>query len=358
MRDIRFSPCSEWAKKLADFHANNLPLSDVEALEAHLALCQACTTVLLEYRKMDENIHHALSIKPLTSFASQLLQLRLRQELEKSHRHISEKVTPDQKKHQYPRISVVIPIFNEAENLRYILPRIPSNVSEVILVDGQSTDDSLTVARQLLPSIHIEQAEKGKGEALKVGFKACKGEIIVMLDGDGSVDPNGIPRLIEALLAGNDFAKGSRFIRGGGSYHITPLRLLGSYGLNVLANKLFRMHTSDLCSGFNAFWRYCLDHIEIDCDGLQVNTLITLSAYQASLKIVEVPYFEQQRISGRGKLRIFRDGWFALRTIFKERNKYTWSPSQQRYQATPNNVTNSIRGAVFIESWKNLNRVL
>jgi hypothetical protein len=73
---------------------------------------------------------------------------------------------------------------------------------------------------------------------------------------------------------------------------------------------------------------------------------------------VEVPYFEQQRISGRGKLRIFRDGWFALRTIFKERNKYTWSPSQLRYQATPNNVTNSIRGAVFIESWKNLNRVL
>ncbi|HKV01395.1 MAG TPA: glycosyltransferase family 2 protein, partial [Ktedonobacteraceae bacterium] len=119
-----------------------------------------------------------------------------------------------QQAHQYYSlsISVVIPALNEAQNLQYILPYIPSLVSEVILVDGHSTDDTIAMARQLLPTIRIiKQTGKGKGNALKHGFAACTGDIIVMLDADGSADPNEIPRFIEALLRGYDFAKGSRF---------------------------------------------------------------------------------------------------------------------------------------------------
>src|SRR5712692_7490572 len=125
---------------------------------------------------------------------------------------------------QYPRISIVIPALNEAQNLPYVLPYIPSIVSEVVLVDGHSTDDTLAVARQLLPTIRIvKQAGKGKGDALRAGFAACTGDIIVMLDADGSADPNEIPCFVQALIVGKDFAKGSRFIRGGGSHDITFL---------------------------------------------------------------------------------------------------------------------------------------
>ena len=114
----------------------------------------------------------------------------------------------------YPRISVVVPARNEAQNLSYVLPFIPSFVDEVILVDGHSSDNTVEVAQQLLPSIRIvTQTGKGKGDALCAGFAACTGDIIVMLDADGSADPKEISQFVDALVAGHDFAKGSRFCR-------------------------------------------------------------------------------------------------------------------------------------------------
>src|SRR2546426_2908949 len=99
-----------------------------------------------------------------------------------------------------PRISVVIPTLNEAQNLEHVLPYIPSIVSEVILVDGNSIDNTVAIAQQLLPAIQVvKQVGKGKGNALKAGFAACTGDIIVMLDADGSTNPHEIPRFIEAL---------------------------------------------------------------------------------------------------------------------------------------------------------------
>lgn len=241
-----------------------------------------------------------------------------------------------QEKQQYPCISVVIPTRNEAQNLYHVLPSIPSIVSEVILVDACSTDDTVAVAQQLLPTIHIiNQTGKGKGDAVRVGFAACTGDIIVMLDADGSTDPNEIPRFVEALLGGNDFAKGSRFIQGGGSHDITPLRRLGNYWLCRLVNVLFGARFSDLCYGYNAFWKYCLDYIQIDCNGFEVETLITLRMHKANLKIVEVPSFEYSRMYGQSNLRTFRDGWRVLRTIMRERSKKVLSLPQPYYSTIP-----------------------
>jgi glycosyltransferase involved in cell wall biosynthesis len=168
----------------------------------------------------------------------------------------------------------------------------------------------------------------GKGDALRSGFAACTGDIIVMLDADGSADPNEIPRFVEALVRGNDFAKGSRFIEGGGSRDISFLRRLGNYGLSRLVNMLFWTQFSDLCYGYNAFWKHCLDHVEIDCDGFEVEALINLRIHKASLKIAEVPSFEHQRIYGESKLNTFRDGWRVLKTIVKERRKKITYQSQ------------------------------
>jgi glycosyltransferase involved in cell wall biosynthesis len=235
----------------------------------------------------------------------------------------------------YPRISVVIPALNEAKNLQYVLPYFPPIVDEVILVDGRSTDGTIAVAKILLPNIKIiKQRGKGKGNALRDGFSACTGEIIVTLDADGSTDPNEIPRFVKALMDGYDFAKGSRFINGGGSYDITGLRFLGNYGLSKLTNLLFWTRFSDLCYGYNAFWRHCLDYIDIDCDGFEVETLINIRVHKAHLKIVEVPSFEHPRISGQSNLHVVRDGWRVLRTILKERSRKASAPPQRLHHAS------------------------
>ena len=218
------------------------------------------------------------------------------------------------------RISVVIPTLNEAHNLRYVLPCIPESVHETILVDGRSTDGTVEVARQLLPHIRvIAQTGKGKGDALRAGFAACTGDIIVMLDADGSANPKEIPLFVDALKAGHEFAKGSRFIKGGGSNDITPLRRSGNRALCTLVNVLFGARFSDLCYGYNAFWSTCLPYLDIDCDGFEVETLMSLRARKARLQIVEVPSFEYRRIHGQSNLRTFRDGWRVLRTIMTER---------------------------------------
>ena len=220
---------------------------------------------------------------------------------------------------QYPRISAVIPTRNEAQNLYHVLSDIPPIVSEVIMVDGHSTDDTIAVAQQLFPSIQIiKQERKGKGDALRVGFAASTGDIIVMLDADGSTDPREITRFVDALLQGNDFAKGSRFLPGGGSHDITTLRSLGNSALSQLVNILFRTRYSDLCYGYNAFWKHCLDHVHMNCDGFEIETQINIRMHKAGLKIIEVPSMERPRLFGQSNLRTFRDGWRVFKMIMKE----------------------------------------
>jgi len=249
-----------------------------------------------------------------------------------------------EEKQSYHCISVVIPALNEAQNLRHVLPLIPPIVTEIILVDGHSTDDTIAVVQQLGPTIRppvhlIKQTGKGKGDALRVGFAACVGDIIVTLDADGSTDPREIPFFVEALLRGNDFAKGSRSILGGGSRDFTLLRRLGNYWLRKLVNLLFWTRFSDLCYGYNAFWKYCLDHIEVDCDGFEVETLIHLRIHKAQLKIIEVPSIEYRRIHGKSNLHAFRDGWRVLRTIVRERSKGFSPLPRPHYRMNPYIIT-------------------
>lgn len=226
-----------------------------------------------------------------------------------------------QQQQPYPSISVVIPTLNEAKNLYHVLPHIPPTVSEIVLVDGHSQDDTVAVARKLVPTVRIlKQAGKGKGNALREGIAACTGDIIVTLDADGSTDPTEIPRFVEALLQGNDFAKGSRFMTGGGSEDITFIRNLGNYWLSMMVNMLFRTRFSDLCYGYNAFWKYCTDYVKIDCNGFEVETLLNLRMHKARFKIAEVPSFERRRVYGESNLNTVRDGWRVLKTILKEKH--------------------------------------
>ncbi|NKY57006.1 glycosyltransferase family 2 protein [Nocardia flavorosea] len=228
-----------------------------------------------------------------------------------------------------PRISVVVPVLNEAKNLRQVLPTVPESY-EVIVVDGGSTDDSMDAVAQLRPSaIRLRQTRWGKGNALGCGFAAATGDIVVMFDADGSADAREIDAFVATLLAGADFAKGTRFAPGGGSADITTLRSTGNNGLTRLANRLFGMHFTDLCYGYNAFWRDVLpllglpDHRPADGvvrwgDGFEIETVITCRAAAAGLVIREVPSHEKHRLHGPSNLHAWRDGRRVLRTLLHE----------------------------------------
>jgi len=237
-----------------------------------------------------------------------------------------------------PRVSVVIPALNEARNLPYVFDRLPEDVFEVVLVDGDSTDGTVEVARRLRPDVRVvRQTRRGKGNALACGFAACRGDIIVMIDADGSTDPREIPAFVAALQAGADYAKGSRFIDGGGSTDITRIRRAGNFGLNLLTNALNGTRFSDLCYGYNAFWRHCLPALDLESgpaaggglqwgDGFEIETIINVRVARAGLRMTEVPSFERPRLHGESNLNAVRDGLRVLRTIARERLRRTSTP--------------------------------
>lgn len=226
---------------------------------------------------------------------------------------------PDRRDTRRTKVSVVVPAMNEEKNIGPVLSELPEGLHEVILVDGNSKDNTIEAARAAYPSIRVtSQSGRGKGDAFRTGFAAVTGNLVVMLDADGSADPAEIPRFVAALEAGADFAKGSRYMEGGGSADITRLRSLGNSVLSGTANVMHGTHFTDLCYGYNAFWARCLPFISLDVPGFEVETLINLRMASAGMKITEVPSYEKERISGVSNLKTFRDGFRVLGTIFKE----------------------------------------
>lgn len=253
-------------------------------------------------------------------------------------------MTPNSAVLSAPRVSIVIPARNEARNLEEILPQLPL-VHQVILVDGDSVDDTVETARRMLPSIEIvHQTRKGKGNALACGFAAATGDVIVMFDADGSADPAEIPAFVDVLIAGAHFAKGCRFAAGGGSEDITRVRSLGNLGLNIIANLLFRTRYSDLCYGYNAFRTSLLPALALPDpalplradgrmhwgDGFEIETLLNCRVAKSGAPTVEVPSVERLRIHGVSNLNALSDGIRVLLTLLHER-----MPSRRHAHGAP-----------------------
>lgn len=218
-----------------------------------------------------------------------------------------------------PTVSVVIPAKNEARNLPLALSQVPGWVDEVVLVDGHSVDDTIAVARQCRPGIKVvTQPKTGKGDAMLAGFRACTGDIIVMMDGDGSTEGSEIPRFVAALVGGADYAKGSRFSSSGGSDDITLARRLGNWVLSGLVNLAFGTRYTDLCYGYNAVWAKHLPALNLDCNGFEIETVMNIRAAKAALQVQEIPSYERPRVHGVSNLHIFLDGWRILRAIWAE----------------------------------------
>jgi glycosyltransferase involved in cell wall biosynthesis len=246
--------------------------------------------------------------------------------------------TGGQSEHEHPaqrRVSVIVPARNEARNLPSVLAALPP-VHEVILIDGHSVDDTVEVAKACYPGIRVvTQTRKGKGNAVACGLAVVTGDVVVMLDADGSADPAEIPAFVEALAEGVDFAKGTRFAAGGGSQDITRLRQLGNAGLSCLVNLLFGTRYTDLCYGYNAFTARLIPLLDLPPvnvagygrdvmlwgDGFEIETLINLRAAAAGVGIAEVGSVGKLRLHGVSNLNAFTDGFRVLRTILSERRR-------------------------------------
>jgi glycosyltransferase involved in cell wall biosynthesis len=218
-----------------------------------------------------------------------------------------------------PTVSAVIPALGDTECLPWVLSRMPQWVNEVVVVSN-SDDGLLDVVHQHRRDGRVvPQSGNGKSNALRCGFDATSGDIIVTLDADGSTDPAEMPRFIAALRTGADFAKGTRFISGGGSVDVGA-NSYSNRALTKLTNRLFTARFSDVRNSYNAFWRRCLPQLSPDMNGLGFETVLPLRALRGGLHVVEVPSYESNRSSGAdGFLSARNDTVRVLRTIVAER---------------------------------------
>jgi glycosyltransferase involved in cell wall biosynthesis len=216
-------------------------------------------------------------------------------------------------------VSVVIAALNEQDSLPSVLPLIPGGVFEIILVDGHSTDATVETALQLMPEIRVVyQPGRGKGDALRAGFSAARGDIIIALDADGSTDPQEIPAFVSALSAGADYVKATRFAPGGGTSDMTLTRKVGNWGFVVLSHWLFGTRYTDFCYGYFGFWRSLLPVLDLKSDGFEIECEVNCRAAVTKLTVVEVPSFEHDRVAGEAHLRPFHDGWRVFMELIKQ----------------------------------------
>jgi hypothetical protein len=213
------------------------------------------------------------------------------------------------------RVTVVIPAKDEARNVAWVLRRLPPGIDEVILVDGNSRDDTVAVARAVRPDIVVaSERAPGKGAAMRTGMDLARGDIIVTIDADGSMDPRELERYV--LCAHDvDLVKGSRFATDGGTEDMSLVRRLGNAMLLGLVNLLYGSRLTDLCYGYCAVRRSALPALALRADGFEIETEMTVRALRAGLRVGEVPSFEFPRRYGTSHLRAFTDGWRVLITL-------------------------------------------
>jgi glycosyltransferase involved in cell wall biosynthesis len=230
---------------------------------------------------------------------------------------------------QWPTVTAVIPTLNEADNLRWLLPRLTA-VDEVVIVDGESTDGTVEIARLLRPdAVIIVEPPAGKGTAMRTGMAAATCDVLIFLDADGSMDPAEFDAFLALICRGFDLVKGSRYACGGGSDDLTALRSSGNKWLTRLANMLYRGGWSDLCYGYVAIRHSAVDRLELKATGFEIETEMCVNAVRAGLRMAEVASYESNRRHGESNLNTFRDGWRVLKTMVRLRLQGRLGPLEQ-----------------------------
>lgn len=235
-----------------------------------------------------------------------------------------------------PSVSVVLPALDEAANIGHVLAGLPA-VDEVIVVDGGSSDDTVEVARRTRPGTHVlRQSRSGKGNALACGIAASRGDIVILMNADGSCDPGDLPRFVQALTAGAQAAQGSRFRARGGDLASGGLERWADRSLTRSVNDAFGSRYTDIASGYLGFWRTTLDGMDLPPtnlpdlppgtrtwgDGPEVDAVIAVRMAARGLSVAEIATVRYPRITGPRKRRgLVTQLWRGRRVLRWERRR-------------------------------------
>lgn len=221
-----------------------------------------------------------------------------------------------------PRISVIIPAYNEEKNIKETIERTRKTGEdyEIIVVDDGSGDNTTKIAKENGAITFKFEKNQGKGSAFKKGIKESTGDIIVQVDADSQFPPEDIPRLIEPILDGRcDITFGSRFL---------GLSIVDESSIsfrNRIANKvdswlasLFSgVKITDVQAGFKAFTKDAIEKINFQENSFAYEPEIAIIASKRKLRIVEVPVHYRARSGGKSNIKIVRDTYLITKSMLK-----------------------------------------
>jgi glycosyltransferase involved in cell wall biosynthesis len=185
---------------------------------------------------------------------------------------------------------------------------------EVIVVDDGSTDNTSRIASQYKTTLIRNQTNRGKGYSLRRGFRQAQGEIIVTIDSDGEHQSKEIPDLLKPVLQGTDIVGGSRFL-GKSRHFTTRLNSVGNSLFNFAIVSLTGTLITDSQSGFRAAKRRVLDELNLESDGYEIETEITVKSIRNGFVFKEKPITCHRREYGTSKVKILSDGIKIFKTI-------------------------------------------
>lgn len=218
------------------------------------------------------------------------------------------------------RISVILPTFNERASLERLYPELAEAVrgfpSELVVVDDGSPDGTAALARSLQTPLATQVVERpgklGLASAVQAGFAASHGDILVVMDADGSHPAASVPTLVRAVEDGGaEFALGSRWVPGGSAPGLTRGRRMISAGAAILARPLVSVH--DPMSGFFAFRRTILARGRLAPIGYKIGLEILVKCRPKP--VAEVPIVFRPRVAGESKLGGGEVGKYALHVL-------------------------------------------
>jgi glycosyltransferase involved in cell wall biosynthesis len=225
---------------------------------------------------------------------------------------------------RHQSVSVVIPAYNEEKTVGDVINSTISimdtlNVPyEILVVDDGSTDATGKIASQHKVTLLSNDQNHGKGYSLRKAIREARGEIVVTIDSDGEHKPKEIPDLLSLIFDGADIVAGSRFMgksMGKQAEVTTRLNKIGNSLFNVVIMMLTRNHVTDSQTGFRAIRKEVLEELDLESDGFEIETEITIKSLANGFSFRETPITCERRKHDFSKLRLVSDGRKILRAI-------------------------------------------